>query len=103
MPGFAIGGMRPLAEVAEDEPGQQAHEQPALAGVAGIVVVDVAEDGRARIEVVAVLLAADACRAIAVAHHDDGGLTVGALDRRERAERAAPAAAALEDEASREG
>ena len=89
-------------EVAQQQTRQEPHEQPPLRGVSRVVVVHVTEDGGARVEVVAVLLAAQARLAVAVAHQHQRRLAVGALDGSERAEGAAPAAAAFEEPAARQ-
>jgi hypothetical protein len=98
----AIGLRRPLQEIGADQPRQQADEQPPLARVARVGIDEVGKDGAARIEVVAVLLAADAGRAVAVRHDDQRRLPISALDRSERAEGAAPAAAPGEDQTADE-
>jgi len=59
--------------------------------MASVGIVEVAEDRGARVEVVAVLLTADAGRAVAVAHHHQRRLAMRALHRRQRTEGAAPA------------
>src|SRR5205823_2300220 len=52
--------------------------------------------------VVAVLRAAHARLAMAVRHRDEGGLPIGALERQQRADAAAPAALAGEQQAAEE-
>ena len=93
-----VGGL----EEAEDEAREGADEELAVAAPVAVGVVEVGQVGRARVEVVTVLGAADARLAVVVADERERRLAVDALHRQQRADRRAPAALALQDHAAGE-
>ncbi len=97
-------GRRVLGHVEErvDQAGERADEELAVARPVRVGVVEVGEVGGLRVEVVAVLHAADARLAVAVGDRHERRLAVDALDRQQRADGRAPAALALEHHAAGE-
>jgi hypothetical protein len=83
-------------EEGEHEAGEGGDEEAAVARPVGVLGAQVGEVGRARVEVVAVGRAADAGLAVGVGHEHERGLPVDALHRQQRADRAAPAALAVQ-------
>src|SRR5258708_599739 len=90
-------------EERDDKPGQRTHEDFLVPGIPPIGVCKIAVHRRARVEVVAILLAAYTGRAIPVLHDHDRSLPIGALDWRQWTECTAPAASPLKDDAAHQG
>ena len=99
-------GERHLFHRDGEEPEHQAREGAdevlAVAAPVGVLVVQVGQVGGARVEVVAVLDAADARLAVRVGGEEERRLAVDPLDREQRADRAAPTALALQEQAAGE-
>ena len=71
-----------VAEEAEDKAGQGADEKALLQHVPRVAIVEICQQGRARIEVVTVLLTPQARLAIAVSNPHNRCEAIGPLDRR---------------------
>ncbi len=94
-----VGG----GEETEREAGQPGDEKFLVAGIPQVAVGKVAEEGGARVEVVAVLLAADTGRAVAVTHGGQRRVAIGFLNWCKGTEGSTPATAPLEQNTADEG